>query len=107
MTKTAQLLALAEAATPGPWKYHVDDNFIESTSVRSRISDWPATRSTDVGVSQCHKNATFIAAANPQAILQMIAVMEQMRDALGITYVSRDSDAVVAEALSAYKELMG
>jgi hypothetical protein len=99
MTNLTELKKLAEAATPGPWWCgdHIKENiYAGSNTAPARIS-----RTNNL------LNSRFITAANPQTILQMIAVMEQMRDALGITYVSRDSDAAVAEALAAYKELMG
>lgn len=74
-----ELKKAAEAATPGPWKYYKDDNFIQSEDVRARISDWPVTRSTDVGTDQRNNNAAFIALANPTTILALLKVVDAAR----------------------------
>jgi len=84
MTTLAELKALAEAATI-TWS----DN-------------------CDVPDCTCHETREdFIAAANPATILQMIAVMEMMSDALEMYMSEEDIPwSVVEAALAAYKEMM-
>lgn len=102
MTNLTELKKLAEAATPGPWSAYDDSRStgrMEITAMGKTVAriyksvpaeDWP--------------NACFIAAANPQALLQMIAVMEQMAGALEYYDFA---NGVPQAAFAAYKKLMG
>lgn len=82
------------------WKLVKDDNFIQSEGVRARISDWPVTRSTDVGADQRNNNAEFIALANPVTILELCTLLEKAEDAM-ITArdAARCTDSWAYEAL--------
>lgn len=103
MTNLTELKKLAEAATPGSWTAYDDTSStgrIEIVAIGKTLAriyrsvpaeDWP--------------NAAFIAAANPQTILQMISVMEQMADALEYGFVDDKSQHKERDALAVYKEL--
>ncbi len=84
-----ELKKLAEAATPGPW--WIDNH--------GNLSHW-----------RNDNDATFIATANPQTILQMIAVMEQMAEALKTCKREMQGDKwdslYIDGSLAAYKEMM-
>lgn len=67
--KLNELKELAEKATPGPWIYDEEDGTIEpleTVGLRSIIAE--PTYSND---------AAFIAAANPQTVLELIAEIER------------------------------
>ena len=75
MTTLNELEALAKAATPGPWETNKADiisNVIEVIANNGYVSVCDADP----------YDALFIAHANPQTILQMIALIRQMEDAL-------------------------
>ncbi len=61
MTRTEELLALAEAATPGPW--HADGEH--------EAHDCVCTKTFCVVSDGTAKDVEFIAAANPETIKQM------------------------------------
>jgi len=64
-----RLAALAEAATPGPWKTAItDDTFV--TSYHSDIAEMYGDYDTDYEIMEA--NAAYIAAADPTTILAMI-----------------------------------
>lgn len=102
----------AEAATPGPWKLGGDGMSIFTDADLTFKPMIAVTSVPDLNLADCRANASLIAAANPQAILQMIAGMEQMAAAL-TKYERRQSheDLEYAgyageTALAAYKEMM-
>ena len=80
MIKTAQLLALAEAATPGPWNTDSKDHDYPHQDIRIRYGEgrikrtictvWIDDACYDENPQQ-ERNARFIAAANPETIKQM------------------------------------
>lgn len=83
-TELASLEALAKAATPGDWEV-----------IASTRGDWPSLYvrgATDEGIvamvmqgvikDRFRHNASYIAAANPAAILSLIEERERMREAL-------------------------
>lgn len=64
-----RLAALAEAATPGPWKTAItDDTFV--TSYHSDIAEMYGDYDTNYEIMEA--NAAYIAAADPTTILAMI-----------------------------------
>lgn len=80
----AKLKQLAEAATPGPWDNHC------GYLVRAIFGDYAAPISvletpyrpgakTDRVMQEQYRNADFIAAANPTAVLELIAELERLR----------------------------
>lgn len=96
MTDTDKLKRLAEAATPGPWSAEDwDDDFGENrftvqATEPEKLS--PGQSSIWPGGIRCFRvaetvegerpieDAAFIAAANPQAILALIAENERLKD---------------------------
>lgn len=66
----------AEKATPGPWKKDKSGEVVSSESLGGR--GWLKIIVGDVDVPVFEENATFIALANPQAVLQLIADLEAM-----------------------------
>lgn len=88
MTYLTKLKELAERATPGPWTLYVPENYqgpeelpgygVECAEGRAII--WGALE-PETGC-QFDRDAEFIAAANPKAILGLIAEVERLRSAL-------------------------
>lgn len=80
MSKFDELKKLAEAATPGPWEAtrQTDD---ECSFIGYFIEGVGKTISDD-GTAPDHKDALFIAAANPAAILELLAIKAQLVAAL-------------------------
>lgn len=76
-----ELRRLAEVATPGPWVHRNNDGSIGSVDAVSgpMVAQTQAMRTPG---EQCNKernaNAAFIAAANPTAILSLIARIEAL-----------------------------
>ncbi|HCL3184232.1 TPA: ead/Ea22-like family protein [Pseudomonas aeruginosa] len=90
MTDHAELRRLAKAATPGPWVTDAQQNGaifnIESESGDMCIAmsqENPAPTRLEMN-EQRKGNAEFIAAANPKAILGLIAEVERLRTRLEI-----------------------
>jgi hypothetical protein len=75
MTRTEELLALAEAATPGPWDTNPADvlsSELEVTANNHYISIADAAP----------YDALFIAAVNPETIRQLIELVKLQHEAL-------------------------
>ncbi|EPB6469370.1 ead/Ea22-like family protein [Cronobacter dublinensis] len=72
MTDTAKLKAAALAATPGPWRYQ------KTTPVTdAEISAENHTRVVNLLAGDVTTaNSEFVAAANPAAVLELIAALE-------------------------------
>lgn len=68
------LKALAEAATPGPWGY--DGSYV----CPARVEDGTTYVETWRSVADCvqPENTKFIAAANPTAVMVLLAEIEQL-----------------------------
>lgn len=75
MGKLEELKQLAETATPGPWRF-VEQGMrrIENSDTEAFVCEGAALESED---------ARFVAAANPAAILALIAEVESLRKELG------------------------
>lgn len=69
---TANLRALAEAATPGPWIHYPEDNIIVAEGQEHATLIDVCARSLHVPPVQRDANAALIAAANPAAILALL-----------------------------------
>lgn len=87
MSDYSELKMLAEKATPGPW--HVDSHGMTMTSTKSfktvfnHPTDRPAVRHEETGNLSSWRNdwdASFIATANPAAVLEMIHEIEVLRE---------------------------
>lgn len=75
MSKTEELLTLAEAATPGEWGAYID-----SADECFRV----ATDDYDLGVIYNHRDGGFIAAAKPATIKQLVELVRMQHEALEI-----------------------
>lgn len=93
MVDLVKLRELAQAATPGPWVYDAGDgrknqrmNLMEEVVSEYDQSRPLVTLLATAWKPERHKcavaNATFIAAANPAAVLELIAEIERLREAL-------------------------
>ena len=80
MTTLNELEALAKAATPGPWHSPGIGEIHNEKCVVIASIDFPHEHNENEGGTQ--QDADFIAAANPQVILQLIALIRQMGEAL-------------------------
>ena len=93
MSKTAQLLALAEAATPGPWWKEDGAPRCVYAKVKGgrpngegllTVAYYGTVRPNDV------PDAAFIAAANPETIKQLVEQMNVLVAALSAIRTARD-----------------
>ena len=66
-----ELKMLAEAATPGPWSE--SDGYAGVVAGKQFIAQAYGDRRAD-----CINNAAYIAAANPAAVLELIAEIERL-----------------------------
>ncbi len=73
MTKTAQLLALAEAATPGPW-WREDEEDSSYSMVEAKGQTIVKLHAED--------NCNFIAATNPETTKQLVELVRLQHEAL-------------------------
>lgn len=85
MKDYSELVRLAEAATPGPWKQHL----VDDTTVICSHGDVCCTFANgggdddvdfDTDTERCEANAAFIAAANPQTILALTARVKELEE---------------------------
>ena len=105
MSKFDELKKLAEAATRGPWEVKVDkhphfrngnhtEHRIRTAWVHGQLKDHYPVVTTSVGIPEfekgkpCHmvsiskEDAAYIAAANPAAILELLAIQAQLVEPL-------------------------
>ena len=128
MTKTQQLLALCEAATPGPW-HHVQA-FQTVGKLRTIHGAVPAQRVDFVSTEKepVHKRViipmetreshttsndmAFIAAANPETIKQLVELCRLQHEAItkctewGLHY-GRHCEQPMEEAIAAFNKFEG
>ncbi|SDT52330.1 ead/Ea22-like family protein [Pseudomonas prosekii] len=77
MSDYSKLKALAEAATPGKWDYEQDCLFFYVDGYTKHLME--LCEGGDVDGIQQIENAKFIAAANPAAVLALIAESEEYK----------------------------
>ena len=95
MTRTEELLALAEVATPGPW----DTNPADVLSSELEVT------ATNHYISICDAapyDALLIAAANPETIKQLVELVRLQHAAL--TYEGAAEFKVCDEAIEAFNK---
>lgn len=98
---TTELKAIAEKATPGPWRHEeIDptDPGWGACEIFAAADDYVATHVCNV------KDAAHIAAANPAAILELIAAHE---DARGEIRALRATEQALRERVTALEEGRG
>ncbi len=105
MTAITELKKLAEATAPGPWEFK-NDGYVYCQSTGEKVCSPHSTlhdsEKISAHIKDVKRKGKFIAAANPATILQMIALIEQMGDALEC---HADIGVVAEKALAAYKEM--
>jgi len=95
VSKLDELEKLANSATPGPWGFGSFGRILVvpyhegHPDKHSPICDLGEQHFPSDG--QEYKDAAFIAAANPQTVKQMIALIRQCKEALGEIQFSNDS----------------
>jgi len=74
-----ELEALAKAATQGPWDM-VENSHLAFGGVQLH---WINSEAGNLAENICKEEAAYIAAANPEAVLALIALVREMGKALG------------------------
>lgn len=69
-----ELKRLAEAATPGPWSTYM--NTMQNVCIRKMNKG--GYEECEIARNAHHKNAAYIAAANPAAVLELIAERDKL-----------------------------
>lgn len=83
MTDLQKLRELAERATPGPWSYDVDEDEIHSESCATSDGEpWHVIPSQTSQSVASIRDSQFIAAANPQAIIEILDMVDRYMEAL-------------------------
>lgn len=80
MTRTAQLLALAEAATPGPWRKTCHGVVVADKGTGNTDDDYIVM--WDDTPEHVETDATFIAATNPETTKQLVELVRLQHEAL-------------------------
>ena len=92
MSRTKELLALAEAAAPGPWRADGEHGYI----------DCVCTKTFCIASDIEKEDAAFIAAANPETIKQLVELCRLQHDAL-----TDDSLVKINNAIAAFNKFEG
>lgn len=75
----AALQALAEEATPGPWRYLQADNVFVASAQGALLKFQPRSVGVDITLDDRNANGSFIAAANPETVLWLLAEIARLR----------------------------
>lgn len=107
MSCTEELLKLAEAATPGPWRADGEHGYI----------DCVCTKTFCIASDIEKEDAAFIAAANPETIKQLVELCRLMKTPLlylhklrseeDATYTGSALEADVKKAIAAFNKFEG
>lgn len=106
MTKTEELLKLAEAATPGPWwhgEQHHPDGHALAWIGKSFVDCDGGTKN----YREQKDDAAFIAAANPATIKALVELVRLQHGALELekrTYHIKGLNSPTLEAIAAFEE---
>lgn len=96
MSRTEELLALAEKATPGPWRADGEHGYI----------DCVCTKTFCIASDIEKEDAAFIAAANPETIKQLVELCRLQHGALMLLdYGTRFDEAT--GAIAAFNKFEG
>lgn len=84
---TAKLRALAEAATPGPWRYGIDIDQLSDGGSGYPLDYYPDCRTVvEISCRECGErsditeaDAAFIAAANPATVIALLDEIDTLR----------------------------
>ncbi|MFJ3047021.1 hypothetical protein ACIPEN_14415 [Herbaspirillum chlorophenolicum] len=109
MTDLNELKRLALAATPGPWNHYraplrkdrsanVIVNEVQVTTGAEPVVRWPGFDGMDKKPAKVAADAAFIAAANPAAILDLIAQLEQANRKLALRSLIEEGQELDGDA---------
>ena len=79
-----QLRALAQSATPGPWRVEAQGHAPQQVA---RVNNLEVAPPDSVELAHCATDAAYIAAVSPDVVLGLIAEVERLR------LISRESTA--------------
>lgn len=71
-----QLRALAQAATPGPWRVEAQGHAPQQVA---RVNNLEVAPPDSVELAHCATDAAYIAAVSPDVVLGLIAEVERLR----------------------------
>lgn len=80
MKDYSELKMLAEKATPGEWAHEQDNLYFYEDGYTRHMME--LNEGSDIGYVEQKHNSDFIAAANPDVILELIAEVDSLRDDL-------------------------
>jgi len=103
MSSLEKLEALAKAATPGPWRAHLSTEDISSYWVieTGKVLTVCDFEGADFGPKTEEANAAYIAAANPQAILSLLAEHRQLMERVEVLERQNEVDRQVISIVAA------
>ena len=104
-----RLKELAEKATPGEWECRHSDTLVVSKNGRLITSATHCSFNRKFALVDCadaNDNAAYIAAANPQAILELIAENKRLeKDRARLEIELHDMDSGNREAIQDFRQL--
>lgn len=77
MKEYSELKRLAENATPGEWSHEQDNLYFYEDGYTRHMME--LSEGSDIGYVEQKHNSDFIAAANPEVILELIAEVEALK----------------------------
>lgn len=80
MKDYSELKRLAENATPGEWSHEQDNLYFYEDGYTRHMME--LSEGSDIGYVEQKHNSDFIAVANPEVILELIAEVDSLRDDL-------------------------
>jgi len=102
MTDYTELKRAADAATQGHWD--VDDPWVVYSNFGGGCTYLASTDALDTDHDQSVKNASFIAAANPAAVLALIAENDANKERADAEQESYDSQRRILDAVKAERD---
>lgn len=115
MKDYSELKMLAENATPGEWSHEQDNLYFYEDGYTRHMME--LSEGSDIGYVEQKHNSDFIAAANPEVILELIAEVEDLRKGRtdwqaeclkrGFEYVRESDDHYVLADTPEMAELLG
>ena len=97
-----RLAALAEAATPGPWRTHLADDTAVIAIHRWEIAGMRGDYDTDH--ESMEANAAYIAAADPTTTLALIRQLQAAEAELAATRAAATADTTLMETMDRIAE---
>lgn len=107
MNNYSELKWLAENATPGEWSHEQDNLYFYEDGYTRHMME--LSEGSDIGYVEQKHNSDFIAAANPEVILELIAEVEALKDQLEcadeqVVFLEKQVKHLIQESLSIKKD---